>query len=426
MSEKGETMKKLLISLLSALILLSVYSCDQSKKTPSQDFEQNDATAEDVTFTALTLEKVTELSKKGEDLTWKDFEAYDYIETGSGLYIRIYDINDDYSLSIGGGSSLSSPMYIYLTYKKTAYQRIDIRYNDVESFTEESSRIKDGTKRFTANVVQNGEAIAPAGKSELGMTLQTGTLILSVKDYGNTDLKNDDICSISTDDLTGEIKLPRLLVGDTVMVELDPTSEITQYSFDPTVQIRKAVSIQRCSELGEPITPLESINAKNYSIDDARNDRCVYFRDFDVIFGKEYFDSFLANVKYGSAASVRLAMYFSESDLLCINDLYYNGKDFTIRETDNGKEILQTYKYLRPFITSRTETTARLIYTLTDDPNVTYDRLFKGVVSSRMGDYIPFRDVYFQNGYLTGGEFYDDSQRDKDNPKPEHLLTMTK
>ena len=33
---------------------------------------------------------------------WADFENYDYIETGSGLYIRVYEINDMFRLMIGG------------------------------------------------------------------------------------------------------------------------------------------------------------------------------------------------------------------------------------------------------------------------------------------------------------------------------------
>src|SRR5699024_7144819 len=50
----------------------------------------------------LSLEDVITLSQKGYDLTWSDFEKYDYIETGSGLYIRVYEINEMFELWIGG------------------------------------------------------------------------------------------------------------------------------------------------------------------------------------------------------------------------------------------------------------------------------------------------------------------------------------
>ena len=50
----------------------------------------------------LTLDKVLELSAKGEDLTWSDFEQYESKDVGSGLYIYFYDIDDSFGLWIGG------------------------------------------------------------------------------------------------------------------------------------------------------------------------------------------------------------------------------------------------------------------------------------------------------------------------------------
>ena len=93
-------MKKLLTVLLSALILMSVYSCDG--KTDKNVTEQNNENDENITFTQedyklfgkstfyheLTLEDVSRLSEKGDALSWDDFANFKYIETGSGLYIR--------------------------------------------------------------------------------------------------------------------------------------------------------------------------------------------------------------------------------------------------------------------------------------------------------------------------------------------------
>lgn len=50
----------------------------------------------------LTLNDVKKLAKKGNGLSWKDFEKFSYVETGSGLYIRLYEIDEMFSLSIGG------------------------------------------------------------------------------------------------------------------------------------------------------------------------------------------------------------------------------------------------------------------------------------------------------------------------------------
>ena len=51
----------------------------------------------------LTLERVIRLAEnKGEELTWSDFQMYNAIETGSGLYILVYEIDETFDLMIGG------------------------------------------------------------------------------------------------------------------------------------------------------------------------------------------------------------------------------------------------------------------------------------------------------------------------------------
>ena len=82
----------------------------------------------------LQLSEVTALSGKGEALSWADFEQYDCIETGSGLYIRLYPIDEMFALSIGGAGPESEPMYIYLSAKDGTDEYIDIRTGDVEEY----------------------------------------------------------------------------------------------------------------------------------------------------------------------------------------------------------------------------------------------------------------------------------------------------
>ena len=82
----------------------------------------------------LTLNDVIALSQKGYELTWSDFEEFDYIETGSGLYIRVYKINEQFQLAIGGGGPDSEPMYIYLRVNDESDSRIDIRDGGVAEF----------------------------------------------------------------------------------------------------------------------------------------------------------------------------------------------------------------------------------------------------------------------------------------------------
>ena len=82
----------------------------------------------------LSLNDVIILSQKGYDLSWSDFDNFQYYETGSGLYIRVYEINSRFSLGIGGAGSDSEPMYIYLSVSDDADARIDIRDGGVTDF----------------------------------------------------------------------------------------------------------------------------------------------------------------------------------------------------------------------------------------------------------------------------------------------------
>lgn len=82
----------------------------------------------------LSLNDVIILSKKGKELSWADFEQFSYKEAGSGLYIRIYEINPLFSLWIGGSGIDTEPLYISLRINKETGGAIDIRSEDVTTF----------------------------------------------------------------------------------------------------------------------------------------------------------------------------------------------------------------------------------------------------------------------------------------------------
>jgi hypothetical protein len=82
----------------------------------------------------LSLDVVTELAQKKDSLSWDDFEKYDGISIGSGLYIMLYDIDDNFYLLVGGGSKDKNPMYIRLVRANIENDYIDIRTDDVENF----------------------------------------------------------------------------------------------------------------------------------------------------------------------------------------------------------------------------------------------------------------------------------------------------
>lgn len=116
--EKG--MKKIIATILLFIFAFGVFGCS----IPQQ----------------LTLDKVVELSDKGYELTWSDFEQYYGYECGSGLYILCYRIDDEYEVRIGSFSPDDKyPMYIYLRRNNDTGdpEFIDIRTEDVQAFIDE-------------------------------------------------------------------------------------------------------------------------------------------------------------------------------------------------------------------------------------------------------------------------------------------------
>ncbi len=84
----------------------------------------------------LTLDTVIYLSKKGEKLSWEDFENYSCAEVGHGLYILHYEIDEMFYLRIGG-TPYADPRFIYLCANDGSDASIDIRTDDVQSFINE-------------------------------------------------------------------------------------------------------------------------------------------------------------------------------------------------------------------------------------------------------------------------------------------------
>lgn len=111
----------------------------------------------------LTLEEVQRLSEFGAELTWTDFMyQYDYVETGSGLYIQVYEIDEMFSLWIGGFSTNNVPMYIYLQTDTEPEDRVEIRTQDVSDFI----KAHLGAAGTEANVYQVQFPAHEFGKTE--------------------------------------------------------------------------------------------------------------------------------------------------------------------------------------------------------------------------------------------------------------------
>ena len=64
----------------------------------------------------ITINDITRLSKKGDALTWSDFEKYKHTDVGSGLYVWEFEIDKcNAKLKIGGGNLEEKPDYIKIT-----------------------------------------------------------------------------------------------------------------------------------------------------------------------------------------------------------------------------------------------------------------------------------------------------------------------
>ena len=129
-------------------------------------FKQNDSvsgTVQIMPSQKLSLNDVIILSQKGYDLTWSDFEQFKYIETGSGLYIRVYEINEMYELWIGGSWIDEDPMYIYLALADDLDTRIDIRDGGVTEFIGSDHSEVLLTKAINEAILDHFKASDPDG-----------------------------------------------------------------------------------------------------------------------------------------------------------------------------------------------------------------------------------------------------------------------
>ena len=113
-------MKKLMTIVLLLVCITGLVGCNQQNVK-----EQNK--------NILTLDAVIELAAKGEELTWSDFEQYQSVDIGSGIYVLVYEIDETFELRVSGTSMKESPNIRLLT-KANTDNYIDIKTEDVREF----------------------------------------------------------------------------------------------------------------------------------------------------------------------------------------------------------------------------------------------------------------------------------------------------
>ncbi len=129
--------KKILFIIIAGI---SLTGCFYRKSGISQPEKTDSAVLPYSDGTGLTLDDVVRLSDKGYGLKWSDFDGYSYYETGCGLYIRVYRINEKFSLLIGGGGTYDNGLIAcYFHLQADDGNFIDIRTDDVKEFIKKYS-----------------------------------------------------------------------------------------------------------------------------------------------------------------------------------------------------------------------------------------------------------------------------------------------
>ncbi len=166
---------------------------------------------------------------------------------------------------------------------------------------------------------------------------------------------------------------------------------------------------------------LEELPA-DYSLAQAKKDGCVVIKDGDVSCGQEIWETFYKTTKKGKAAAVRVVHYYTLGDperyapelyeqrkkeypKLFVMDLTYDGVQYRVRHFEEGKEIVNEYPYLMLYEWTPDSPNAtfdyEILYVATDDNQVTWDEIYRGMLSSFSHTYIPnFEIIYSDYVYM--------------------------
>jgi len=345
---------------------------------------------------SLSLNDIIILSQKGYDLSWSDFEEFEYIETGFGLYIRRYKINDLFHFSIGGAGPNSEPRYMYLGVNGDDPEaRIDIRDGGVTEFIEANHNDAPAS----SSVV-----MVPTDTKMYG--LQVGALLLPID--GNT------YRYLLTDN-TGEGVTADELIFEFTEPDLNRTINWEVYSLKeyPDLSVVMILSKEEGPWLCTYTPPGR---CSDTALSDAINAGYVVMEDGVATHGQDVFKSFYEDAQKGKAGSVIVAHYqtldpercdtayfeaFSQDyPSLNLYHLVFDGTTYTLYFTDSGVEYSRTYEYLMKLEASGTPLVGnmehkRIVhYALTHDTEHTWEELWGSLASSASPAAIDFYPIY--------------------------------
>jgi len=235
----------------------------------------------------LTLDDVITLSAKGEDLTWSDFEQFQYTETGSGLYIRVYEIDETFSVWIGDGKLTGIPMYIRLKLNDgDAYA--DVTKDDVATFIATHGALFGNPRSYYTDIAWPA-ALSAAAKENIRLDKDRFVNIRHGYDGQTIWVQFPGITDDGWDDRSVEVTLVRGGDGEYSVME-EGIYIISQQEIQKNLAISQIQNDIRCLE------EIIEANPEKYAMDIPRDSNAYenIFRYGDALVLEYIFSEFLA------------------------------------------------------------------------------------------------------------------------------------
>jgi hypothetical protein len=151
------------------------------------------------------------------------------------------------------------------------------------------------------------------------------------------------------------------------------------------------------------------------SLDYVKTNGYVVYENLDITVGQSVWDEFISASDAGAICEVPLAFYYTLGDpshyspemyeeekarypLLYTKTLSFDGEKYTLTYSDEDGDHVEEYRYMLKLTGDAESATATyshyVRYVLADDETVTWDEIFRSMVSSQSGAYIRHSVVY--------------------------------
>jgi len=147
--------------------------------------------------------------------------------------------------------------------------------------------------------------------------------------------------------------------------------------------------------------------AHNHILEEVKTDNFVVYEDYNITVGQAIWDEFLEGVEKGNSCEIRLLFYNTmkgqgitpeheqyedikdDYPLIYIQDLHFDGMNYTLYWVDEEKEYSREYEFLK-----KHEDSLAIRYFLVHDNSVTWEQVIRSMFSSQSGDFIEWETVY--------------------------------